>query len=82
MKPTRGSRNPYVDRNPYDPSNFLQSPSTHYSEPHRSAKIEVRLLEDWVHRLVDFAHEAGDERLRVLESDLLDLRDEIRDYIK
>lgn len=39
--------------------------------------ISNRQLEDWSHRLQSMAYEAGDEGLNALESDLLDLRDDV-----
>lgn len=50
--------------------------------PEHEAALDVpqkllKLFEDWSHRLQSCADEAGDADLLALESDLLDLRDEI-----
>lgn len=43
--------------------------------------ISTRQAEDWVHRLTEAAAEAWDENLPELESDLLDVRDEIYSHL-
>lgn len=49
---------------------------------HAVGKAQSQLrYEDWEHRLQDAANEAGDNNLLALESDLLDLRDEIRNLL-
>lgn len=39
--------------------------------------VPIKQIEDWVYRLLNFANEAYDEHLGALESDLLDMREEM-----
>lgn len=43
----------------------------------KKATVTAKQLEDWCYRLQQAANEAGDEGFGALESDLLDIRDEL-----